>query len=433
MISIHRIVLLRLLLAWFAVSLLAGGTAYYFEREKNKAAVIALAATQSARFSPEGLDSARHNAEDLRILQEKAGEFVKHNFVVIDLYDSQEKRILQVLNPEYRRLASSLTQFPRKFPRDAGSHYETFALGNDTVVRVGLPLPERGGEIGGDSGGFFEGIFVVDQATLEQLRAQLRRTLGAVLAAVLATTLLLYPVILSLNRRVMRFSRDVFKGNVEIASVLGSAIAKRDSDTGEHNFRVTLYAARFGNSLGLPAAAIRHLMLGAFLHDVGKIGIPDSILLKPGALSDEEFAIMRKHVPLGVDIISQSSWLRGARPVIEGHHEKFDGSGYPHGLKGEEIPLNARIFALVDVFDALTSRRPYKAAMSPDTALGIIQQNAGSHFDPALVKHFLELAPNLYATIGQADEATLLAELHEQGMHYFLRASLTARPDDPGA
>lgn len=425
MISIHRIVLRRLLLAWVAVSLLAGGTAYYFELEKNKAAVIALAAAQSARFSHEGLDSARRNAEDLRILQDKAGEFVKHNFVVIDLYDSQEKRILQVLNPEYSGLASSLEQFPRKFPRDAGSHYETFALGSDTMVRVGLPLPERVG----DSGGFFEGIFVVDQATLEELRAQLRRTLVAVLGAVLATTLLLYPVILALNRDVMRFSREVFKGNVEIVSVLGTAIAKRDTDTGEHNFRVTLYAARFGHSLGLSADAIRRLMLGAFLHDVGKIGIPDNILLKPEALTAEEFAIMRSHVQLGVDIIRQSTWLRGARPVIEGHHEKFDGSGYLRGLKGEEIPLNARIFTIVDVFDALTSRRPYKAAMPLDAALEIMRQKSGSHFDPALVEHFLSIASALYAAIGKADEATLLAAMREQGMHYFLRASLTAKPD----
>ena len=429
MISIHRIVLRRLLLAWVAVSLLAGGMAYFVELKKTDTAIVALAASQSARFSPEDLDSAQHSADALRILQDKAGEFVKRNFVVIDLYDRQEKHILQVINPEYHDLKGALAQFPQKFPHDARSHYEKFALGADTVVRIGVPLPDRGGE----SGGFFEGIFVVDQATLAEFRARLWRTLVAVLGAVLATTLLLYPVILALNRDVMRFSREVFNGNVEIVSVLGTAIAKRDTDTGEHNFRVTLYAARFGHSLGLSADAIRRLMLGAFLHDVGKIGIPDYILLKPEALTTEEFAIMRSHVQLGVDIIRQSTWLRGARPVIEGHHEKFDGSGYLRGLKGEEIPLNARIFAIVDVFDALTSRRPYKAAMALDAALEIMRQKAGSHFDPALVEHFLSIAPVLYAAIGQADEAALLAEMREQGMHYFLRASLAARPDDPSA
>lgn len=427
MISIHRIILRRLLLAWIAASLLTGGAAYFIEREKADAAIIALATEQSTRFSPDALDSASHASDTSRILQDKAGEFVKRNFVVIDLYDRQAKHILQVINPEYRDLESALKKFPKNFPRDAHNHYEKVTLGDHTLVRVGIPLPNQAS----NSASFFEGIFIVDQAILTEFRTQLGHTLIAVLGAVLATTLLLYPVILTLNRDVIRFSREVLKGNVEIASVLGTAIAKRDSETGEHNFRVTLYAIRFGHKLGLSAGAIRHLMLGAFLHDVGKIGIPDNILLKPGKLTEEEFAIMRSHVQLGVDIIGQSTWLQGARPVIEGHHEKFDGSGYLRGLRGDEIPLGARIFAIVDVFDALTSRRPYKAAMSLDTALEIIREKAGSHFDPPLVEQFLDIAPALYSAIGQADEATLLTEMQKQGMHYFLRASLTVSPDDP--
>ena len=225
----------------------------------------------------------------------------------------------------------------------------------------------------------------------------------------------------------MRFSQEVLKGNLEMASVLGTAIAKRDSDTGEHNYRVTLYAIRLGRSLGLDAIAMRRLILGAFLHDVGKIGISDNILLKPSQLNDEEFSTMRQHVMLGVEIIQQSEWLRGAREVIEGHHEKFDGSGYPHGMKGEAIPLNARIFAVVDVFDALTSRRPYKAPMPLDEALRIIEQGSGKHFDPKLVKRFARIAPALYAHIGSAGEAELLARLRKHVIHYFIRASRQAR------
>ena len=218
----------------------------------------------------------------------------------------------------------------------------------------------------------------------------------------------------------------VLKGNLEMASVLGAAIAKRDSDTGDHNFRVTLYAIKLGEAVGLDANAMRQLIHGAFLHDVGKIGISDNILLKPGKLSDEEFAIMRTHVALGVDIIAKSDWLQGAREVIEGHHEKFDGKGYLRGLKGEEIPLNARIFAIVDVFDALTSRRPYKEPMSLDTALGIIQKDAGTHFDPKLVTTFLEIAPAMHASIGSAGESELSKQLRTQAMHYFLQASIAA-------
>ena len=422
MISIHRIVLHRLLLAWLAVSLLAGGLTYYIELAKIDDAVVALAASQSRDFAPEGFDTGSRTAEELRILREKAGEFVKRNFVVIEVYDREEKRILEVVNPQYGHIEAELKKFKHQFPHDARSHFEKFVVGEDTVVQVLVPLP---GTHGGKAG-FFEGVFVVDRSTLDEFRTRLWRTLGAVLFAVLATSILLYPVIIGLNRDVLRFSHEVLRGNLEMASVLGAAIAKRDSDTGDHNFRVTLYAVALGEAVGLPPTRMRQLILGAFLHDVGKIGISDNILLKPGRLTAEEFATMRTHVALGVDIIEQSTWLQGAREVIEGHHEKFDGSGYLRGLKGEEIPLTARIFAIVDVFDALTSRRPYKAPMPLEETLAIIQHDAGSHFDPVLVALFMAIAPGLYAEIGQAGESQLQTRMREQAMHYFLQASLVA-------
>lgn len=423
MISIHRIVLLRLMLAWLAVSLLAGGLTYYIELEKIDDAVVALAASQATHFAPEGLDTGSRSAEELRILREKAGEFVKRNFVVIELYDRQEKRILEVVNPEYAHIESELKRFKHNFPHDTHSHYEKFVIGEDTVVQVLVPLPSK---LGGRAG-FFEGVFVVDRSTLAQFRGHLWRMLAGVLFAVLATTILLYPIIIGLNRNVLRFSGEVLKGNLEMASVLGAAIAKRDSDTGDHNFRVTLYAIQLGKSVGLAAIQMRQLILGAFLHDVGKIGISDNILLKPGKLTAEEFAIMRTHVALGVDIIDQSNWLQGAREVIEGHHEKFNGSGYPRALKGEEIPLAARIFAIVDVFDALTSRRPYKAPMPLESALAIIEKDAGSHFDPQLVSHFCKIVPALYAQIGQAGESELQSRLRDLAMRYFLQASIETK------
>lgn len=420
MISIHRIVLRRLLLAWLVVSLLAGGLTYFVELEKIDDAVVALAASQSRHFAPDGLDTGARSAEELALLRDKAGEFVKRNFVVIEVYDRNEQRLLEVVNPQYEAIEAELKRFKHRFPHDSRSHYEKFTVGEETVVQVLVPLPSK---LGGQAG-FFEGVFVVDRNTLAQFRDQLWRTLAAVLFAVLATTVLLYPVIISLNRDVMRFSREVLKGNLEIASVLGAAIAQRDSDTGDHNFRVALYAMALGKAVGLPAVEMRQLTLGAFLHDVGKIGISDNILLKPGKLTDAEFATMRTHVALGVDIIKQSDWLQGARDVIEGHHEKFDGSGYLRGLKGEQIPLNARIFAIVDVFDALTSRRPYKAPMPLEEALAIIRRDAGTHFDPWLVELFVNLAPSLYADIGQANAGELEIKLREEGMPYFLRASV---------
>jgi len=421
MTSIHRIVLRRLLAGWLIISLLIGGIAYYVELEKIDDAVVALAATQAGEFAPEGLDTGKRSPEELAKLSAQAEAFVKRNFVVIEVYDRNEKRILEAVNPHFSHIEEELKRFKHNFPHDSSSHYEKYYIGEDTVVQVLVPLPSKGG----GPAGFFEGVFVVDRAATEEFRRQLWHTLGAVLIAILATSLLLYPVIISLNRDVLRFSHRVLQGNLEMASVLGAAIAKRDSDTGEHNFRVTLYAIKLGEAVGLPSSAMRQLILGAFLHDVGKIGISDNILLKPGRLTPEEFAIMRTHVALGVEIIAGSDWLHSARQVIEGHHEKFDGSGYPGGLKGQDIPLNARIFAIVDVFDALTSRRPYKEPMSLETALNIIQKDAGTHFDPRLVASFIEVARPLHASIGQASENELGLQLRAQAMHYVLQAPVT--------
>lgn len=189
--------------------------------------------------------------------------------------------------------------------------------------------------------------------------------------------------------------------------MLGSAIAKRDSDTNIHNFRVTLYSVRLGEKLHLSQSAMQGLIKGAFLHDVGKIAIPDAILLKPGKLTVEEFTIMKTHVSHGGDIIRSYDWLKDADEVVRCHHEKFDGSGYPQGLVGEEIPLNARIFAVADVFDALTSRRPYKEPFSVAASIAIIEEARGSHFDPVVADLFLTQAEMLFQEICNEKEAVL--------------------------
>ena len=128
---------------------------------------------------------------------------------------------------------------------------------------------------------------------------------------------------------------------------------------------------------------------------------------------------MRTHVSLGLDILGQSEWLHAALDVVGNHHEKFDGSGYPRGLSGTEIPLNARIFAVVDVFDALASKRPYKEAMNSEAALAIVAQGSGTHFDPALVAAFRPIAQTLHARLANADEAGLRSQLADKAQRYF--------------
>ncbi|GGS28829.1 HD domain-containing phosphohydrolase [Deinococcus knuensis] len=170
---------------------------------------------------------------------------------------------------------------------------------------------------------------------------------------------------------------------------LGIALEARDMETQGHTRRVVELSARLGEALGLNASALHTLRQGAALHDLGKLLIPDSILLKPGALTPDEWTTMKTHAALGADLAAQLSDLTPAvLDVIRSHHERWDGRGYPHGLAGEDIPLLARIFSVCDVFDALTSERPYKAAWSVQDALNEIQAQSGRQFDPQVVAAF---------------------------------------------
>ncbi|MBP1183909.1 HD domain-containing phosphohydrolase [Methylobacterium sp. PvR107] len=171
---------------------------------------------------------------------------------------------------------------------------------------------------------------------------------------------------------------------------LALAVEYRDNDTGDHTWRVARYSQIVAEGLGLAPDLCRNLYLAAPLHDVGKVGIPDSVLLKPGRLDPDEFALIKTHAAIGKRILggSASELIRLAAEIAEAHHEKWDGSGYPQGLAGTAIPLAARIVAVADVFDALTTLRPYKEAMSFEAALACIRTESGRHFDPACVEAF---------------------------------------------
>jgi putative nucleotidyltransferase with HDIG domain len=169
------------------------------------------------------------------------------------------------------------------------------------------------------------------------------------------------------------------------------ALDMRDKETEGHSRRVTQMTLRLARELGFSDEELVHVRRGALLHDIGKMGIPDSILLKPGKLSEEEWAIMRRHPQMAYDMLAPISYLRPALAIPYCHHEKWDGSGYPRGLKGEEIPLEARLFAIVDVWDALSSDRPYRTAWPEQKVLEHIQAGSGTHFDPKVVALFLRV------------------------------------------
>ncbi len=169
------------------------------------------------------------------------------------------------------------------------------------------------------------------------------------------------------------------------------ALELRDKKTEGHTQRVTRMALNLASALGMEEKDLVHVRRGALLHDIGKMGIPNSILLKPGPLTDEEWATMHKHPVFANDLLSSIPYLHPALIIPYCHHEKWDGTGYPRGLKGEEIPLAARLFAVVDVWDALCTDRPYRKAWSPETVLAYIKSLAGTHFDPKVVELFINL------------------------------------------
>lgn len=174
--------------------------------------------------------------------------------------------------------------------------------------------------------------------------------------------------------------------------VLGMALEVRDGETKGHADRVTALAVRMARALGWSPSQTRALRWGSYLHDIGKMSIPDAVLLKPGALDDLQWAVMRSHVEEGVKFAAALGFLpETALDVVRDHHERWDGRGYPQGKRGDEISLAGRLFALCDVYDALTSARPYKTAWTPRAALAEIEAQAGRHFDPELTRLFVAL------------------------------------------
>jgi putative nucleotidyltransferase with HDIG domain len=188
--------------------------------------------------------------------------------------------------------------------------------------------------------------------------------------------------------------RQVKGSYEETLKALGAAIDLRDCQTAGHSQRVAIYSRKLAEGLGVTELELQTITWGAWLHDIGKLAIPDAILLKPGPLTPKEWVIMRSHAQLGYDLVKSIPFLAHAAEIILTHHERCDGSGYPQGLKGAEIPLGARIFAIADTLDAMTSDRPYRSALSFEEASEEIRRGSGSRFDSHVASIFLRFEIN---------------------------------------
>jgi HD-GYP domain-containing protein (c-di-GMP phosphodiesterase class II) len=354
---VHRVLVVRLAIAAMVIAVAVGIVSYSVQRSQieNDAADLGrrgvVTLLEQVKFVME-----RQNVNAVTALQEVLAQggrpamYRAGSFVYLHIYDRSGTVLADKADtgtPGTDRIGAALAGRTLTFPGPEQDEAQVVRIDGRPFVLVTVPIRGREGSI------------------------------------VIGTSVLLYPIILQLTRRLADYSTHLLDANLETLSVLGSAIAKRDSDTDAHNYRVTLYATRIGEAMNISQADMRVLVKGSFLHDVGKLGIPDSILLKPVKLDEQEFAAMKTHVDKGADIVGRSTWLHEGKAVVAYHHEKFAGKGYPHGPKGPEIPITARIFAVSDVFDALTSHRPYKKPLSFDETMSILELDRHKHFDPS--------------------------------------------------
>jgi HD-GYP domain-containing protein (c-di-GMP phosphodiesterase class II) len=394
----RRRLVLRLLGVGVLASVLAGVAAFFIETERLDETLVDQAALE-ARTLVGGGDYWASDHKLRAFLRDHAATS-RDFFVLAELYDLDRQPAGEAALPDFAFVENHFDRGGHRFPAPGDAWYTKTIIDGSPFLQVMVPLTGPDGPVLG----WFEGIYRLSPQTLQAIRTDVMQIVGLAAAAVLLTAAVLYPLMASLQGHVVAAARDLLRANIDTLKVLGNAIAKRDSDTNSHNFRVTVYAVRIAESMGLGDAAIRSLIKGAFLHDVGKIAVPDAILLKPGKLDEAEFGEMKTHVAHGLDIISASGWLADAADVVGGHHEKVDGSGYPHRLSGRSIPLAARIFAVADVFDALTSERPYKKPMPVDRTLALLEEGRGGHFDGGVLDAFRAIMPQVHREISDSGD-----------------------------
>lgn len=345
---------------------------------------------------------------------EYISQIIKNNEDVISLeiYDDSLKQILNIKKKKNDFLLKKILE-----------HFDTVSM--DTKYKL-IPLYKDDMYIYFQSQIKIEGLpyylnilLKIDDKTINLIREDIQLSIITVIITICIVFIFIFPIIYSQYKSLIKKKNELLQSNINTLISLGNAVAKRDSDTSSHNYRVTYYSIKIAQKLNLSNEQIKTLIKGAFLHDIGKIAISDNILLKPAKLTNDEFEIIKTHVTHGVEIVQNNTWLQDAKDVILYHHEKVDGSGYPDGLKGDEIPYLARIFAVADVFDALTSKRPYKKSFSLDESIKIIRDDSGSHFDKDVVDTFEEIYENIYYDILDISSSNLEDILCQNMKPYF--------------
>ncbi|MBA4373871.1 MAG: phosphohydrolase [Thermodesulfovibrio sp.] len=400
------------------MSILIGIAVFFLEFERVKELVLPMALGEAEKLS-EPYHSHFHQPgnQALGIVEAKfRTEFSRLHFVLAELYSRDKGLIVRQTIPAMAdRVVALEASDHHSLMTDKVDYRRVYDKG-DLFLKIVVPIRDS------DDNriiGFFEGIYLVTPETAHVIKSRIMTSVLLVFPVIFILTLVIYPIIIGLNKDLMRLSRDLYDANLGLLVVLGSAVAKRDSETNTHNYRVAIYSILLGEQMGLDNIEMQSLIKGAFLHDVGKIAIRDNLLHKAHKLTVDELEEMKTHVRHGVEILEKYAWLENSLDIVSCHHEKFDGSGYPDGLIGSNISLRTRIFSIVDVFDALTSKRPYKDAFPLEKAIEILQESSGSHFDPMILEKFLLICSRLYTDLNDADEEFLHTRMNNLISKYF--------------
>ncbi len=426
--NIHKKLIMRLLIGWFVMSIVLGTVVFFVKLEDIDDFVRELAIAESKPL----IDDKEYFS--LNITQQERDEMNRKlyhhiemaHFVIVELYNAKREELYKASTKDIGEIELEKKHIESKYQTYLFSDnvaYKKFFIDGRVFLNLVVPLFDDDNK----KYGYFVAVYRADDKTMKAIRELIFGTLFIVVAAVFAAAIIFYPIVMAMNRNLITLNKDLINltndlsdANIGILESLGSAIAKRDSDTNSHNYRVTIYAVTLGTALDLKNDEMRSLIKGSFLHDIGKIAISDNILLKPGKLTEEEFEHMKTHVSHGLDIVGKYSWLRDAGDVVAYHHEKYDGNGYLRRLKMEDIPFNARVFAIADVFDALTSKRPYKEPLSYEKTIEIMKEDSGKHFDPNLLEVFMSLSIELYDKISKVEDDILEKIMNDMVRKYFV-------------
>lgn len=381
----------RLIFTVILLSVVSTSLIYYVQKDKFYNNL----AKEITKHVNKGLKKYNNH---IKISQKNFVEHIKMiDFVLFELYDDKQNELYGFAQTTKDSETIKLIEkyhigAKHHFPTNKETYYDFFEVPNKQYfLLVFYPIYKDNKLLG-----YIEGIKTVDNSIIKKFEKKIIYTISTMLLAILIFSLFVFPLIYLAYKKLNQNRIELISNNIMTINTLGNAIALRDSDTNEHNYRVSIYSIRLAQEINLEKNQMKKLIIGAFLHDIGKIGITDTILLKNGKLTNDEFEIMKQHVQKGVKLIENNKWLENGKDVILYHHEKYDGRGYPNKIAGDQIPKIARIFTIVDVFDALTSKRPYKEPFSYEKAINMLSESSGTHFDPLILKSFIKISKKLY-------------------------------------